>query len=343
MAAALPDDQNGVIGDLAVGGGALLDAAEDRFGSRRQYFATDVDPTVTEALSRSRAYWHIGRADLLSSASPKMSCRHDDACPQPTQLLLNPPFSYRGNRGFHSTLRGDELRSSRALACVISALDRSPMALAAVVLLPRSVLTSEIDKRAREAVRAVYSLELLAEYGRGTFAGTNASTVLVRLTQEPGVRRQASLEAVIPPFVRKATQSVELYRGTTPVHLSDSGSSPPVEFIHSDNLRGGKVAKASRRTTRGRRIRGPAVLLPRVGRPAVDKIAVLDRADEVVLSDCIFALKSSTLGPDELRARIVENYSLLEGSYGGSCAPYITRVRLEHFLSTVGLVPKTWS
>ena len=82
---------------------------------------------------------------------------------------------------------------------------------------------------------------------------------------------------------------------------------------------------------------GPAVLLPRVGRPSVEKIAVLDNGVGVAISDCVIALAcASDTAALEVRGRLVQKWPRLEQLYTGTGAPYLTVESIHKLLGYLG-------
>jgi len=84
-------------------------------------------------------------------------------------------------------------------------------------------------------------------------------------------------------------------------------------------------------------VRGPAVLLPRVGRPYSHKVKLYLREEEAVLSDCVIALCCGTSKEArDLQALLLQNWNMLKRQYGGTCAKYITIDALRVFLESLG-------
>ena len=108
-------------------------------------------------------------------------------------------------------------------------------------------------------------------------------------------------------------------------------------FIHSTELRKAAVDISARKIKSGiRTIRGPAVLLPRVGTPNALKVAVL-KDSTVALSDCVFALGCrSQKAAAALKRSILDGWSSFEKLYTGTGARYVTIAKLIRWLGTKG-------
>lgn len=131
--------------------------------------------------------------------------------------------------------------------------------------------------------------------------------------------------------------SVEMSRGCLSVHDYVATKSGP-SYIHTTDMRNGKLGKLSRKASPVRRkVQGPAVLVPRVGRPSREKI-VLFPDGEAVLSDCVIALQTIPPGrEDALMQALIENWECFKLAYGGSCAPYTTLKRIAEALLRLGI------
>ena len=89
---------------------------------------------------------------------------------------------------------------------------------------------------------------------------------------------------------------------------------------------------------RYRTISGPAILIPRVGRPSVSKVVLIGE-EKVVLSDCVIALRTTPPGSEvELAREIKRNWLTFQQIYGGSCAPYTTIRRIREMLLELGVL-----
>lgn len=131
-----------------------------------------------------------------------------------------------------------------------------------------------------------------------------------------------------------------MIRGIVPVYLAQDGLAGTTwPLVHTTDLRDGELVGVTMRLKALQRsINGPAVLLPRVGQPNVKKVVVYLNQRRIVLSDCVVGLKcASERDARELHARVVSSWKSLEQHYGGTCAPYLTMVRLAEYLTTRGV------
>jgi len=134
--------------------------------------------------------------------------------------------------------------------------------------------------------------------------------------------------------------TVMIGRGSLPVHVA-LAASPGGRglFVHTTHLVDGTCRHGERRLDRRADLdAAPAVLLPRVGRPARAKVALV-RGESLVLSDCVVWMRSEPGGREtELRNLLLSRWDEVEALYGGSCAPYTTLDRLSAFLTGCGMI-----
>jgi predicted RNA methylase len=314
--------------DFAAGQGALLHAAAERF-PESSLWAADISERSVRRL-REAGGMSVSRCDFLDGASrsrarvTRPDRRYDVA-------LLNPPFSYRGHGGRSVDVLGVARRVSPAAAFVSVAASYLSADAELVAIVPAGTLTSDRDAVVWDALRLQGQVAVLDTFGRGTFPQMAARTVLVRLTK-------GSL--VVPTHmarpVRPLRLDARLVRGCTPMYRVRAGDD--VELVHSTDIKGGRAQARRVQAIRGRMLSGPAVLLPRVGRPSAGKIAVWTGDSSVLLSDCVVGLETkSDDDARRLQSLIVEDWADFALAWGGSCAPYITLRRLEAALAGLGV------
>jgi hypothetical protein len=79
-------------------------------------------------------------------------------------------------------------------------------------------------------------------------------------------------------------------------------------------------------------------LLPRVGEPRSDKVAILEDGVEVAISDCVIALVCESRGAARfVQETIRDNWKCVANRYSGTCAKFITLARLSEYLEQVGI------
>lgn len=320
-----------VVADYAAGNGSLLLSVE-KLWPDADYLATDIDRSAVSRLRQSQPKWRVGRCDFLSAPSRTRSALVQT---QADVVVLNPPFSCRGGRTFEITVFNETVRCGPAMAFVLLALERVKVGGRVAAVLPASALTSEKDEDARRVLRLNAEVAEAVSFDRRAFGGAVAHTILVEL------ERRASIER--PRFRSRARPNahlagpVTLMPGRVQMHAVSNGAAS-YPLVHTSQLVKGAVNLSSRRAQTTRPLRGPAVLVPRVGAPSVLKVAIYSSPERVALSDCVIGLAC----PDQATARsvhglIVKRWTILERQYMGSCAPYLTLARLREFLGRIGV------
>src|SRR4051812_25222594 len=73
---------------------------------------------------------------------------------------------------------------------------------------------------------------------------------------------------------------------------------------HTVKINGARVANSTRFVS------APAVLVPRIGKPAVGKIALYSAATPIVISDCVFGLECNSLATARaVRSTLTKNWA----------------------------------
>jgi tRNA1(Val) A37 N6-methylase TrmN6 len=326
-----------LVADFAAGDGALLKAANKRW-PRAALFGSDINEETIDILKSEVGCCSAATHDFFCDTLP-LGARYPDLVGKCDVVLLNPPFTCRGSRVYPGRVRGTELRGSKGLAFVSRAVPFLRRGGELVAILPASILRSERDAALMQALRERFEVEQIGEIEAAAFKSYAVSTVILR------IRR--STPSILPPTVQRPslislkTFSAEIMRGSMPAGRAIVQAAG-LSLVHTTDIVSGKVVSSGRRISLpGRVVSGPAVLVPRVGRPSSDKIALLPY-DEVVVSDCLFALRTNPRGYEtSLMQLIVNSWDSFRLIYGGSCAPYTTIKRLQAALLELGVASVT--
>ncbi|WP_022678027.1 N-6 DNA methylase [Novosphingobium sp. B-7] len=315
------------IADFAAGDGALLRAAAARWPGAK-LFGSDIDEQAVASIEALLPGCDTMIVDFLADASDRLLAdRLFDL------ILLNPPFSGRGNKRYCAEIEGVDHKASKALAFAARALAHLAPGGEVIAILPASVLTSERDADLRTAMRAWGHIEQIGDVWRTAFKSHAVAVTVLRITRAKPKRKTIGT----PSLVSLRPFAVEMTRGSLSVHEQVATDTGP-RFIHTTDLQRNCLLPSDRRVSSAHRtISGPAVLIPRVGRPSSDKIVLL-ASGEAVLSDCVIALQTSPVGSEQALANLlVENWESLKTAYGGSWAPYTTLKRLTEALLRFGI------
>ncbi|CAH0150068.1 methyltransferase [Roseomonas sp. CECT 9278] len=327
--------------DFAAGDGALLNAVSERWPDCA-LVASDVDRGAVHRLRKALPLAKVGRCDFLNARSRRASPAIAHGVAEIPLIVLNPPFSCRGSERHVMHFNGGEVRCSKAMAFVLGALPYLRSDGQLLALLPSSCLTSEKDAPARRTLSTQFTLEELGRVNRGSFAGCEVQVSYVRVSQRANPDPANELPgATTAEFRRPVRQRdhVTIVRGSLQMHeIGRSGARGARRLVHTTELKGGLVLRGTVSVTTERStISGPAVLMPRVGRPSLGKVCLLGAGQTVAISACVIALK----GVDEastkrLYGMLRHHWLVVEAAYTGTCAPYVTLDRLSGVLQTLG-------
>jgi hypothetical protein len=323
-----------IIADLSAGRGDLLLEAE-KLWPNSDFIATDIDASAIRRLKHNRPSWMIGRCDLRNPESRRACLPLKHALGMVSLLLLNPPFTCRGGTRFNATTTQGTMSASTAMSFMLLALPYLHATGTAISVLPSGCVHTSRDRRAWDYIKTRYSVIILAKCEKGTYEDSAASTIIVRLS--PLQSSTATLN--LPTATRsKPNFLVKVIRGCCPTYTGAQDLNAP-SLVHSTDLRNGIVHVNGRHGFGVHRcVKGPAVLIPRVGLISESKIAILNDGPEIMLSDCVIALKTTSMFvADSVRKLIVENFDTLQANYVGTGAPFITIERLKNALLYMGV------
>lgn len=323
-----------IVMDAAVGDGALLRAASAKWPTAR-IVGLDVDHRQLRLTGERHPNWSLGRMDMFSPQSRAASTLWRSTAGEVDLMLLNPPFSYRGGRSISVRFDGEEYALTPASAFVALSLTRLTPNGELLALMPAGVLALERDDGFWSAVSSRWSVETRGRFASTAFRGTRTKSILVSVSP-----RRSATTAEVVEFSPRPSKCVELVRGRIPVHrLKQTGTGQQsAPFLHTKDLaRLGDPVDTGLHAATSLATRGPFLTLPRVGRVRPEHIQLVTAPERVVLSDCVFALRTSSASElDALQALLLESVGALQLEYAGGCAPYLTIRRLIHFLARRG-------
>lgn len=321
--------------DSTCGSGNLLSAAESVFANI-DCIGVDKDRNIIKSLKRKNPSWTLSSADMLQPSSYKktLAYSYSSDC---DLLLLNPPFSHGNRKSIPVEYMGTMQKCSVAMAYVLHSFNAFRPQHGAIIIVPESVLYSDTDKSARQALSRNYATQIIKELHCTTFRGTRARATVIRLAPEPKPRSIPFTEGHLP-FKRR----VEIVRGGLPVHQMNEAKTG-IPFIHTTAMSQLKykvddtLLHLTPPFTRGI-INGHFVLLPRVGVPIRNHLRPHYSKGDIQLSDCVIAIRCRTKNEARETARLLKDYwDNLELLYRGTGARYITVERLGNFLHSIGI------
>lgn len=324
------------VGDFAAGDGMLLIAAQKRW-SHIKCIAIDIDEEVISKLKSHYPKWKSHVCDFTNSEARDKIFKARNRNTKFSAIALNPPFSIRKGevRIRKVSIAGKEVKCSPALAFIIDALAYLRKGGQLVAIVPQGVIQNSLDSQARELLKKLYGFEIVDLISPYAFSNCAPRTAIVRFTC--GVQRTTEN---IKAEIKAKLLTARLLRGSisnTKVESSNHPASLP--FIHTTDLLNGRLLATAKNIfiSDVAFAIGPAVLIPRVGRPDINKLAILPNGSTAVLSDCIMAVECLNVDDAHLLLEIlVKNWQSLEKLYGGTCARYISVNTLQNFLVQIG-------
>src|SRR5262249_34875791 len=141
----------------------------------------------------------------------------------------------------------------------------------------------------------------------GEFVGCDASTDFVRISTRPSLAKFR--KSPKPPA--KLRFSIELSRGKIDVPTAKSQTKRgTVPFVHSTHLQNCAVKlNGWKLQTQRSLLTSPAILLPRVGNPSPNKVALYTGRKRIALSDCVIAMHGLSIEKARvLHARLIAQW-----------------------------------
>lgn len=334
--------RGGMIVDPCAGEGALLEAAQRRFGATVEIGALDIRASVGRHLRRVHPGWTVSTADLLNPLAVRSSAVARAARGRTELLLLNPPFSYRGLGGIQTEIAGRSVTTSPALAFVLHALAQFGPSSGALCILPMGSVFGERNAGIWGHLHGKYSIDVLRELPADTFPGRRARTVLARVGAST-TPRPLGLGSLIHGSTSPwdGCTCVDLVRGRVPRHLLADAREGVTRYVHTTDLsliEQDEVFEWQTFAPTRLATAGPMIVIARVGKY---RSPVRLAFSEAVLSDCVIGLRPlDPVAEPTLFGALNNSGAALASLYIGTGAPYVTVKRLLDKLRGLGWNPR---
>lgn len=326
------------IADFAVGGGSLLAAASEVWPNAKLH-GIDIDPAAISETETRLPSIKSYSSDFLSDESLRLTYGLFGAI---DLIVLNPPFSCRGSL-FEKVFYGDKsVKCSKAMAFILRSCRYLRPGGEILAIVPRSCLFSQKDSHSRKVISDLHTVEDLGIYERPGFLKASVSVHLIRVTK---LSDNNSTTATSPNRIEQIRPnhgySLVFMRGNHSVSDSAVKTRGP-SLIHTTDLFNSEISISRRRAVHCTKlVSGPVLMLPRVARPNVEKIAIGTFAKPVVPSDCIICVKTNPPGHEEhLQSQFRVFWRALRDSYSGTCAAYLTMEAFKDFAAKLGFEAK---
>ncbi len=317
--------------DPNCGSGNLLQACADAFPKVR-CFGIDKDSRAVAELRRRYPLWRLATADILIPSSGRRSAVWQAAVGSDC-ILVNPPFSMAGTKGIWVYFDGRLVRCSVAMGHLMTTLDAFQPRDGGAAIVPESMMYSELDEAARQALASRYSLQIVEGLKNCTFRGARANALIVRIRPRGRGHRGARAAKGISSSVRP-----DIVRGGLPLFEARRRVRGGLPLVHSTDLTPlRESSEAMRALARVRPIErgvvsGPVILLPRVGIPSPAVTRPVSLLRKVQLSDCVIALCFSSMRAARAFGRALESdWGSFLAIYRGTGARYTTMRALSEW------------
>lgn len=327
LANALPENLQGRVFDPAAGGGALLRAVEQRFGRSVDLVGMDIDGVATRLVRQAHPGWVVSTGDSLHARSRSATRAWRAARKSLSAVVINPPYSYRGNSGRVVRYGQFKGRVAPSVHFLLDALTSLNARAGYFAILPDGALDAERSAAVWQEVQRDFSVERIQRLRSTSFRGARVSTSIVEVQRlETPVRDRAfdvSMGMSATTFAEyplEGCKCVDIIRGRVPIHKMRSAL-PCLEtpFIHTTDLHRTDVV---RRAPDALADDAPLMLLSRVGKWRSPRSVDVGR---VVLSDCIIAIRPRS---HAAQIRLTEDIETLAPEFRdcmrGTGAPYLT-------------------
>ena len=322
-----------VVGDFCAGGGELLRACESAFEGVK-CLAVDKSKRAVRNIRAKHNEWTVSLADFLNDKDMARTGLMKESC---DLVVLNPPFTCRGNR-YRIEFDGQVFSGGKALLFLTRAMAYVRKGGVLRAILPSGTISSERDALLVRHLKRVYRFRTYWRSSEISFGGKMPNVVFVDI-QKP--LKQQQIVKFVP--AKKFVPPSYLSRGC--LNVVDAGKvrrrnqgEGTLRYVHTTDLRNGEICDVEFYVPKaGRRIvSGPGVLLPRVGMPKEDKICIMPSGCHYVLSDCVIAIRCRSMrSAMQLKQSLLRHWDSYRQIYVGTGARYTTLKRLGAFLDRV--------
>ncbi|MES2276782.1 MAG: methyltransferase [Bacteroidota bacterium] len=315
------------VADFCVGDGELLRSAKLKWPEIK-CFGSDISEDAIKATGEVHPDWALSQMDFLDDNS-RYKSKILNTQPLYELILLNPPFSCIGGTIHTVEFDGEQFPASTAMKFLVTALKYLEKTGALYAILPTSIAYSQKDSKLWNALEKKLNLSILEEPKRKYFKDCAPNVILVSLNDFSQESKYKNITRISLDF-----EDVSVFRGKVSMNLISNPAGTKF-LIHSTNIRNNELVNLSIKLDKKlSEITGPAILMPRVGKPKPSKMCIIYSNETYVLSDCIIAIKFKNIKETKLLYRyILNNWELIEDMFKGTGARYITLDKINQFLN----------
>lgn len=320
--------QPSCIADFAVGEGSLIYAALKKWPRGVNVVANDLSMDTLNLLDNND--WQKFNVDFLDTnaiANSKLKKFENKI----DLILLNPPFSQRGIKPILWEGTDTKIKSGIALNFIYNALNFLKLGGFLVAVVPNGCLTSQRDEKALTYLKENYEFKIITHNKEATFEKVRVKTSIIMIENIKPINYKKDVRFPIDSL------NPRVFRGKFQMHTA---SSKIVEngypLVHTSSLKNNTVDFLNCYKVKNENsvVRGPAILFPRVGNFNQEKICILTSESEIVISDCIFAVKCKNLAEAEcLKEAIYLYWDDFKSNYSGTGAVYSSLDKINYFIN----------
>ncbi|GHU55676.1 hypothetical protein FACS189442_3540 [Spirochaetia bacterium] len=314
------------VADFCVGGGELLRAVKKKWCDVR-FYGSDISVRVINLLKKQYPDWVLDSCDFFNKKIRDRCIIFNNKF---DLIVLNPPFTCKGSTILSNVFDGIEYHMSTAMAFLVDAIKYLNQDGVLYAILPQSIAYSQKDKKIRQYLYDNYNLKIFEEINNQEFEKCTPNIVLAAINDENLVCINKSFKQI-----KTGIEYLEIQRGNIGMHDIIKSNGSLVPLIHTTNIKNNEIVDIKYNVENSiSNIKGPALLIPRVGQPNIKKICTIASKKEYAISDCIIGIKTDNMASCNLLKKIVvDNWSDFSDLYKGTGAKYITIERLKYFFN----------
>jgi 16S rRNA G966 N2-methylase RsmD len=313
--------------DFCIGDGELLRAALKKWPNIK-CFGIDISEVAVQKVKELHSNWEVDQCDFLDTSSMSQCDILKKNKNGFDLILLNPPFSCIGGTIHEVQFEGNIYQASTAMKFLIESIKYLTKDGSLFAIMPVSIAYSQKDKILWKILVENYRLSILESPNGSHFKNCSPNIIFISIND--------SSRPIMPTDFKKISingYSISIFRGKASMYTIKNQANGR-HIVHSTNLKDNKLEGLNIKVQNIlSEVKGPAILIPRVGNPNPNKICIIPRDKIYVLSDCVFAIKTNTLAEAKIvKSILLENWSSLRDLYKGTGARYITKERLSDYL-----------
>ena len=271
--------------------------------------------------------WVITHANFLQSESMEAAGIGKSYYDYFDLILLNPPFSCRGATCSTIDIDNQSFKMSTAMSFFALSIKYLSHEGTLLSILPASVAYSEKDKAIWSHLSINYNIQIVKPPHRARFNDRCPNIILVSID-----RKKASI-CPRPEHKHFDAPVIDVVRGKLSMPNVPQEDVGNLWLVHTCNLQKNSIVNVQHKISSiNSIIAGPAVLIPRVGNPRIDKIVLIEKSKKYAMSDCIIAIKAaSNANAKKIYDAIIENWDEFFKLYNGTGAKYTTIGKIKGF------------